>query len=132
LALYKQLSATKNKDELIKISNEMRDRFGPLPLQVLDLIEVISLRDIAKNLGFEKLVLKNKRLIATFPNERNQSYYQSELFSEIVEFVQSNSMRCKLKQSDKILQLLVNGVDEILVGKRFMESILQQINSNKP
>lgn len=132
LALYKQLSATQNKDELIKISNEMRDRFGPLPLQVLDLIEVISLRDIAKNLGFEKLVLKNKRLIATFPNEKNQNYYQSELFSEILKFVQSNSMRCKLKQSDKILQLLVNGVDEIIVGKRFMENILQQINSNRP
>jgi transcription-repair coupling factor (superfamily II helicase) len=52
---------------------QLKDRFGELPPQVWDLIEMIKLRELAKQLGFEKIVMKNSGFAAYFPDEKKQA-----------------------------------------------------------
>ena len=44
LVLYKQLSATRDTDELDGIRADLLDRFGPLPPETQNLLEVIRLK----------------------------------------------------------------------------------------
>lgn len=129
LSLYNQLSSINESSELEKFANDLEDRFGPLPKQVIDLIKIIELREYAKRFGFEKLVLKNKLLIATFPNENNKAYYQSELFSQLLQFIQQNGSSSKLKQTGKVLQLQLVNIHKIEDGLLFFNTLLTKLQS---
>jgi transcription-repair coupling factor (superfamily II helicase) len=120
LSLYNELSSITSAQELQLFAERLKDRFGPLPQQVWDLIEMIELRELAKHLGFEKLVLKNSSLMAYFPDEKKQGYYNSALFSGLLSFVQQNSGRCKMKQTSKNLILVVQHISGIAHAKKLL------------
>jgi transcription-repair coupling factor (superfamily II helicase) len=105
LSLYKDLDSLTGEVELEQFALNMADRFGPLPDQVKELIETIRLRWIAERIGFEKLVLKNSRLIGYFVGNQNSSYYQSETFTGVLAYVQSNPHACKMKEANGKLTL---------------------------
>ena len=124
LSLYNELSSLTTSQQLDAFANQLKDRFGELPDQVWDLIEMIKLRELAKQLGFEKVVMKNNGFAAHFPDERKQAYYQSELFSKILRYVQQNAQRCKLKQTPKSLQFGVQHVSGIAHAKQVLHDML--------
>jgi transcription-repair coupling factor (superfamily II helicase) len=55
LNLYTQLDKIKNQKELDDFSSTLRDRFGPLPAPVEELMRTVPLRWRAEQLGVEKL-----------------------------------------------------------------------------
>lgn len=130
LSLYKQLAELGTDEALEKFGTDLRDRFGPQPAQVYDLLELIRLREIARQLGFEKIVLKNNSMLAYFPDERKQSYYQSELFSSILRYVQQHPALCKMKQTVKNLMLQVGGITDIRIGKQVLNEVMAAARLN--
>jgi transcription-repair coupling factor (superfamily II helicase) len=123
LSLYNMLSSINSIEELGKFAKDLTDRFGPIPKQIIDLMDLIQLREYAKKLGFVKIVLKNNFLIATFPPENNKAYYESNLFIKLLQFVQQNGNICKLKQTSKTLQVLINNLTEIKKGEFIFEKM---------
>jgi transcription-repair coupling factor (superfamily II helicase) len=55
LVLYKQLSSTRDEDELRDVIDDVLDRFGPLPGEAKNLCEVIRLKIRCKGLGIESV-----------------------------------------------------------------------------
>ena len=67
------LDDIKDEEELQKFTTDVTDRFGPIPQQVMELMEAIRLRWLGQQIGLEKMVLKKGTLIGTFianPRER--------------------------------------------------------------
>lgn len=113
IALYQQLDNSKTETELLAFEKQMQDRFGLIPEPVKKLIDVVRLRWLAVELGFEKLILKNKRLTAWFVSNQKSPYYQSEIFSEILQFVQGNPKTCSMNEGENKLTLKVENIKEI-------------------
>jgi transcription-repair coupling factor (superfamily II helicase) len=113
IALYQQLDNSKTENELIAFEKELQDRFGLIPPQVKKLLNIVRLRWLAVQLGFEKLILKNKRLTAWFVSNQKSHYYQSETFSKILQFVQSNPTNCTMTEGDTRLTLKIENIKEI-------------------
>jgi transcription-repair coupling factor (superfamily II helicase) len=109
LTLYNNLAAIENEEGLLKYTNEIIDRFGPLPTQVVDLFDSVRIKWIAKSLGIEKIILKQKRMIGYFVADQQSAFYQTEAFTNVLKFVQQNSKMCvmKEKQSKNGLRLLI-------------------------
>lgn len=109
LTLYNDLAAIENEEGLLKYTDEIIDRFGPLPTQVVDLFDSVRIKWIAKSLGIEKIVLKQKRMIGYFVADQQSAFYQTEAFTNVLKFVQQNSKICvtKEKQSKNGLRLLI-------------------------
>jgi transcription-repair coupling factor (superfamily II helicase) len=128
LSLYKELSGIHSEGQLAKYAEAMADRFGPLPQQVTDLLEMIRVREMAKQLGIEKLVLKNDKMMAYFPDERKEAYYQSEVFSRVLKYVQHHSDRCRMKQSGKNLVLVVQHLSGFHAVKSILQGMALQAN----
>ncbi|MFL5729303.1 MAG: TRCF domain-containing protein, partial [Cytophagaceae bacterium] len=113
LNLYSSLDSLKNEEELEKFRASMVDRFGPPPQEVTDLMETVRLRWISEQLGFEKLTLKNDTLKGYFVPADREEYYKSEVFGQILKFVKDHPKKCRLKEINKKLILVMDDIESI-------------------
>ncbi|MFP4844348.1 transcription-repair coupling factor [Winogradskyella sp. PE311] len=98
LNLYTKLNAIKTEEELAKFETEIIDRFGELPSQVSDLLDSVKLKWIATKMGIEKLIMKQGKLIGYFIQDQQSAFYQTDNFSKVLQFVQQNAHKCKMKE----------------------------------
>ena len=109
LSLYEKLSDLISEDELIAFENEIIDRFGEIPTQVEDLLDSVRIKWLAKKLGLEKIILKQKRMIGYFVSDQQSEFYQTEAFTKTLKYLQQNPKSCvmKEKQTKNGLRLLI-------------------------
>jgi transcription-repair coupling factor (superfamily II helicase) len=100
LRLYKELSEVETEEQLKEFEANLIDRFGEIPMQVVDLLDSVRIKWLAKNLGMEKVVLKQKRMIVYFVKDQQSEFYQSDNFSRILKYVQQNSKSCVMKEKE--------------------------------
>lgn len=99
MSLYRELDNVKDERELSDFADRMKDRFGALPSQTEDLLQLVRLRWIAVNLGFERLTLKMNRMTGYFIQADDSPYYQSEAFGRILTYLQNHAVRCKIRET---------------------------------
>jgi transcription-repair coupling factor (superfamily II helicase) len=123
LSLYKELDDINQEEKLIAFGEQLRDRFGPVPPQVFELMHTIRLRWKAKHLGFEKIVLKNRTLKAYFISNQTSAYFSSSLFASILKFVQDHPRACKMKEEKGKLSLTIARIDSVQEANQMLERI---------
>jgi len=104
-ALYKELNDLSANEELTAFKQKLTDRFGEFPPQAEELLQSIVLRRQAQKIGFEKLVLKQGRLTAYFLSNPQSLYFQSEQFSQILQFLQMHPHLGYMREKDNKLSL---------------------------
>lgn len=112
LQLYASLDNVKDEERLNGFKESLRDRFGPIPESVEQLINSVRLRWMGESLGFEKISLKNEKLRGYFLSG-NDEYFKSEIFGKILAFVQTNSKRCRMKDSMGKLILTIENIPTV-------------------
>ncbi len=63
MSAYRAVASAKNKEELMQIGAEWSDRFGAIPTPATQLLRVMELKQLAKNLGFSRIKPENKQHI---------------------------------------------------------------------
>jgi transcription-repair coupling factor (superfamily II helicase) len=122
LSLYRQLDDSKTDDDLNRFENMLRDRFGAIPSQVEELIDTVRLRWLAMEIGFERLVLKNRRMTGYFIQKQTSPYYQSEAFTKVLQFVQANR-HVKMKENNQKLTLSFEAIASIKDAMRALSPV---------
>ena len=109
LNLYNELSTLETDEELQQYEQRLIDRFGELPIQAIDLLDSVRLKWFAKQLGLEKIVLKQKRMIGYFISNQQSEFYQTKAFTKVLTYVQQNATTSVIKEKQtKIgLRLLI-------------------------
>ncbi|MGH2552720.1 MAG: DEAD/DEAH box helicase, partial [Chitinophagaceae bacterium] len=116
LSLYQRLDNCETEEELQLMKVELEDRFGALPRQVEDLFITVRCRKLAVHLGFEKMSLKENILRCFFINRPDSPYFESGLFQKIIQFLQTETNKAKLKQTGRLFMLMgfnMNSMKEI-------------------
>jgi transcription-repair coupling factor (superfamily II helicase) len=109
IRLYKELNNITGEPALQRFVTDITDRFGSPPQQVNDLVDIVRLRKLAMDLGFEKIVLKNKLMIAYFISNHLSPYFRTPLFVRVLNYIQQHPRSFKLKeQTDKLILTAVN------------------------
>jgi transcription-repair coupling factor (superfamily II helicase) len=127
LILYRELDDIKNEFELEKFHQKLTDRFGPLPAATTELIETLRLRWLAKDIGFEKIVLKNHVLYGYFISKKDSPYYNSVKFTKVLNYFQKHHNRIKMEEKNDKLRLVFTGVKDI---KQAITCIAPILNPN--
>jgi transcription-repair coupling factor (superfamily II helicase) len=112
LQLYSRLDNIKDEVQLEKFYVEIKDRFGPVPPSVRELINSVRLRWQGEKLGFEKLSLKSEKMRAYFISTKD-SYFSSDIFGNILAFVQKHPKQCKMKDSAGKAMLVVESIKTV-------------------
>ena len=123
LSLYKKLDTLDTTDEINQFKMELKDRFGDIPKETQELIKTIPLRNYAKKIGFEKLIIKNNKLVGKFISN-NESYFNSAQFSGVLSYVQKHKNNLQLKEKNNQLLLTFGGVSSIEGAVEILKSIV--------
>ncbi len=113
LSLYKELDNIQSEEVLLQFLKRLIDRFGPVPKQTAELLNAVRLRWLAKKIGFEKIILKNKKLTGYFISKQDSPYYQSEKFTQVLKFVQQNPSLCRIREANDKLTLTFFNVETV-------------------
>ena len=100
LSLYNKLGSLKTEEELQTFEIEIIDRFGQIPSQVEDLLNSVRIKWLSKELGIEKIILKQKRMIGYFVSDQQSEFYQTTAFTKMLNYVQKNSKSCVMKEKE--------------------------------
>ncbi len=127
LSLYNKLGEFTTENELQEFEIELIDRFGELPTEVDDLLDSVRIKWLAKKLGLEKIILKQKRLVGYFVADQQSNFYQTEAFTRFLKYVQQHSKDCvmKEKETNNGLRLLITfiKIDTVKKALKTLESI---------
>ena len=116
LSLYQKLAEIDNENDLQKLENELKDRFGELPEDAVNLLKSVELKWLAAEIGVEKLVVKNGVFLGYFPTNPQDKFYQSEKFQKIITYLTKNPSEATLKEKNNQLLMRkdhVKNVDEV-------------------
>ncbi|WP_422089853.1 transcription-repair coupling factor [Tenacibaculum ovolyticum] len=127
LSLYNKLGSLTKEEELVEFENQITDRFGEYPTQVQDLLDSVRIKWFAKELGLEKIILKQKRMIGYFVSDQQSGFYQTEGFTKMLKYVQRNSKSCvmKEKKTKNGLRLLITfiRIDSVNTALKVLQKI---------
>ncbi len=111
--LYRELDEITNEESLQTFATHLADRFGTLPAQTEDLLNVVRLRWVAQEIGIERIQLKNNRMVCYFISNQNSPYYQSPEFSRVLQYVQQHPRTCRMKEAAGKLTLTFESITTV-------------------
>lgn len=123
LSLYQRLDNCETEEELAAMRQELSDRFGAIPRQVEDLFITVRCRKLAVDLGFEKMSLKDNTLRCFFINRPDSPYFESKTFNRLLQFLQTETNKAKLKQTGKLFLLTATDMKTMEEMHRFLQSV---------
>ena len=127
ISLYRELDGLEQEREVAAFCERLRDRFGAIPAVTLDLVQVVNLRRVAKELGFEKVSLKQGKMYLYFVGDEHKAYYQSEIFGRVLNYLQQNPRRCKLRELGGRRSMMVQSVSTVLEAVQILKEMSRTV-----
>jgi len=87
----------------------------------------VRCRWAAVDLGFEKMTLKDKTLRCYFINKNDSPYFESDVFKNIIQYLQTSTNKARLKQVGKNFLLVVNDVDDMKTMLGFLKRMHDEV-----
>ena len=113
MLLYRELDNITDDRELDAYRQRLIDRFGPVPHEGEELLQVVPLRRLGKRLGCEKLILKQDSMRMQFVSNTASAYYKSQAFDKVLRYIGNNPRRCNLKEISGKHIMIVSGVKTV-------------------
>jgi transcription-repair coupling factor (superfamily II helicase) len=123
LRLYRELDGMRSEEELQRFEARLQDRFGALPSQARELLNVVRLRWEAIRLGMERVKVKNGLMIVQFVGDDASPFYKSEVFANLLRSVTQRPDKFVLKQHNNHLAMSVRGVADVAEAWKTLKSL---------
>lgn len=110
LDLYKNLAVIKNAQDAQDLVDELIDRFGTPPKDVVAMVRVAQLRAICRAFGVRSIVAKGKELNLVFNRptqvEGDEILKLMDIYSKKIKFIQDEYPRLQIKIVEKTVDYL--------------------------
>ena len=113
ILLYRELDSMERETDIQRFRDRLKDRFGRIPQQALELIRLVTLRRMGRELGVEKIYLKAGRMSLFFVSNPDSPYYEGEAFGAILAYAGQNPMTCRLREDGTKRSLLISDVPDV-------------------
>ncbi len=123
MLLYRELDNIKTDADLEQYRQRLTDRFGPVPKEGEELMQVVPLRRMGKALGCEKVILKQGKMTIVFPSNPLSPYYRSRAFDAILAYIAANARRCNLREHNGRRSMVVSQVASVGQAVDVMKAI---------
>ena len=121
ISLYGRLDRLQDAAALQAFQKELQDRFGPLPLPVQTLLQLVKLRWLAQKLGLTKLKLKNGSMRCYFTPTAHA--HQESVLARIFIYVQQHPRKCRMKEVKEQLLLIIDHIADITQAQTLLEAL---------
>ena len=128
MLLYRELDNLANRNDLNAAleayRSRLKDRFGAIPDVAEELIRVVPLRVYGKQLGIEKVLLKQQKMYLYFVSNPNSPYYQSDAFGKVLNYMTQNVRRCNLRETNGKRSMVVSDIPSVEAALTICRDIL--------
>lgn len=128
MLLYRELDNIENDKQLQQFRSGLEDRFGQLPPETRELLEVVKLRWKAIELGMEKIILKEGKMICYFISDQQSPYYRSQLFMKIVQHIQKGKNKGQMREKNHKLTLTFSNVPNVETAGFILNEIIEEVS----
>ncbi len=123
MLLYRELNEVKNEAGLEKFREQLADRFGPVPKELLELFNAVRMKWTATKLGMERIHLKKKHLKCYFIENQASTFYSSTAFTKILSYAQQHKSGLYLRETEKFLVLNIEGLRSVKEAMERLEEL---------
>lgn len=128
LNMYRRISECPDRKELDAVSDEMTDRFGPLPLEVKNLITGVEMKLVGQELRLPKITFKNERLFLRFPSTEDDPWFFENRFQGLLAVLGDLSNRYVLKESRSgNLRAIMQDVPDLTTARTLLMELSDQV-----
>ncbi len=113
MLLYRELDNITDDDALKTYRQRLVDRFGPVPHEGEELMQVVMLRRLGRKLGCEKIMLRQGFMTMQFVSNQASAFYKSKAFGRIIRYVMDNPRRCNFKDANGHRIIKINNVPSV-------------------
>ena len=113
MLVYRELDSLESDDELAKFRTRLVDRFGSVPPMGEELLRVVPLRRLGKQLGVEKILLKGGQMVLYFVSNLESPYYESIAFGCVMNYAAISPYECRFRELSGKRSLLIKGVSTV-------------------
>lgn len=113
MLLYRELDNIQTDADLDAYRSRLVDRFGPVPHEGEELMQVVPLRRIGKRLGCEKIILRQGQMRMQFVSNPMSAYYRSNVFDTVLNYIGHNPRTCNLKEVADKRMMMVSGIKTV-------------------
>ena len=128
MLLYRELDNLANRNDLdaalSAYRSRLKDRFGEIPEVAEELIRVVPLRAYGKQLGIEKIMLKQQKMFLYFVNNADSPYYQSDAFGKVLNYVSHNPRQCNFRETNGKRSIVITPVASVDAALSICRAIL--------
>ncbi|MFO1154292.1 MAG: transcription-repair coupling factor [Rhodospirillales bacterium] len=122
LGLYRRLASVADRPDIDAFAAELIDRFGPLPEEVNNLLEVVGIKALCRRAGIERVEAGPKGAVIGF---RENAFVNP---SGLVAFIGRHGAACKLRPDHKLVfRRDLETPGDRLIGVRALVSDLARI-----
>ncbi|WP_425360475.1 MULTISPECIES: transcription-repair coupling factor [unclassified Candidatus Tisiphia] len=117
LSLYRRIGNLTDNTDIENFKDEMVDRFGPIPLEFNNLLDIVKIKHKCSKLNIENLDSGERGFVLKF-------YKEADIVGKVMNFVIKHPQQTKIKPDTKLI------FSKILVGKDIIEetnSLLEQL-----
>ena len=129
MLLYRELDNINNDNDLETYRQRLVDRFGEVPHEALELMQVVPLRRLGKRLGCEKIMLRQGKMNMQFVANPDSAYYQSKTFSAVINYVGNYPRRCDFKQVGTRRLLTVSQIPTVEAAVNVLRAMLDGLSA---
>ena len=129
LNVYSELNQIKTERELIGYLVKLKDIYGKLPPQIKDICDAIRLKWIATQLGIERIIIKNGRMRCYLVQSQDSSFYQSDIFGKILNYLAQYPVGTSMKQTTRHIILEFSTFKNCVEAKDKLEHVLNTIKT---
>jgi len=126
MLLYRELENIKTDADLDAYRARLVDRFGPVPHEGEELLQVVPLRRIGRSVGCEKIILRQGQMRMQFVSNADSAYYRSTAFGKALDFIANNARRCNLKEVNGRRMMVISDVKTVEEAVKILRAINQQ------
>ena len=125
LSLYQDMDNLKNEEELKGIPQRTRRSFWTYSEQVDELAYSFKLRWLAQELGIERLILKSEKMIGYFVANPKSPYYESPIFTKVLDYVSKHPNGVKLSEKNDRLRIIYSNVKGLEDARNRLNAVLK-------
>ncbi|MDR1724655.1 MAG: transcription-repair coupling factor [Tannerella sp.] len=123
VSIYRELDQIETDDKLDAFVARLKDRFGEIPPEGVELIRVVQLRRLGKQLGFEKIILKQGVMNLHLTKDDDRPYYQSKAFSRLISYIQRHPKNCILRDQSGRRGLIIKNIPDVQTACRTLKEV---------
>ena len=127
MKLYKELDEMTSDEKVAEFETHLVDRFGELPEQTRELLEVVKIRIRAEQVAIERVLYKDGLTTLYFVSDPQSAFYQSDKFGRVIGWIGRHSKTAKLREANEKLSCIVKGVEGMSGIRALLDDILEAV-----